>query len=745
MGAASADTIDFDPGVFPPGAPATISLGSTLPTLNTGDDVVDGSSAGVIVDGVSKTFSCFDIISNSNTIKGLEMYNCPNSVEIHDSAQNNTIGGTTPGERNVIAGGVWIYDTGTSGNVVKGNYIGTDASGTVELPGEYGWVLVYEAHSNTIGGGAAEERNIIAHGVTLSGASGNVVKGNYIGTDVTGAVAFVGYIRISIYGGAQNNTIGGSALGEGNVIAGGWVDLGAGVEMWGSGTSGNVVKGNYIGTDATGTVALPNWEGVRISSGAENNTVGGSAAGEGNVIAFNYGDGVLVSGSDATGNAIRGNSIYSNGGLGIDLGGDGVTTNDPGDGDAGANYLQNFPVLASATSGSTTIEGTLDSTPNTAFTVEFFSSTACDPSGFGEGENLIGSTTVTTDGTGNASSVVTFPTTVPEGQFVTATATDPSRNTSEFSQCIALLPPPPTYHITVDVAADGASGDVQSSRQVSGPFTIEIEVGDNFHTPDLPWDGLWAFKFALQYPDSLVEPSEAEWNVNDGYLPDSSCSTNTTDGGIAILFCVASEEAVRPTEGGVVASLTFNAVGEACEQGDLTLLEEWGVDCCCGGCRPILFSSYEFWFEPLTLNDGEVVIPCPTPTPTPAPDVLPVVSTPSPTPTPTPSPTPSPTATSTPSPTPTIEPIVLPTVIAPSPTPTPTPSPTVSPTPTPTPTPYGGAAPGARGPLGPPASGGGGLHLGKGLETGWLLLGSLILGAGAACAGAAATIRRREG
>jgi len=117
-----------------------------------------------------------------------------------------------------------------------------------------------------------------------------------------------------------------------------------------------------------------------------------------------------------------------------------VTANDDGDGDSGPNNLQNFPVLTSATIGSTTIEGTLNSTPDTEFRLEFFANSTCDPSGHGEGERFLGSTTVMTDGDGDASFSVTFPETVP-GEFITATATDPDNNTSEFSQCL-LVPLP---------------------------------------------------------------------------------------------------------------------------------------------------------------------------------------------------------------------------------------------------------------------------------------------------------------
>ena len=124
-------------------------------------------------------------------------------------------------------------------------------------------------------------------------------------------------------------------------------------------------------------------------------------------------------------------------GLGIDLGNDGPTLNDTGDTDIGANNLQNFPVITSAVSGggTTTVQGPLNSKPLTEFRLEFFSNTACDPSGHGEGETFIGFTDVTTDGSGNASFMVTFPIAVPAGQLITATATDPNGNTSEFSEC----------------------------------------------------------------------------------------------------------------------------------------------------------------------------------------------------------------------------------------------------------------------------------------------------------------------
>ncbi len=112
----------------------------------------------------------------------------------------------------------------------------------------------------------------------------------------------------------------------------------------------------------------------------------------------------------------------------------------PGDGDTGANDLQNFPVLnrVSRFGSSTLVEGTVNSSPNTGLRIQFFSSAACDPLGFGEGQSLMGETTVTTDDMGNAAFAAALPTAVSSGSWITATATNPNGSTSEFSQCIEI-------------------------------------------------------------------------------------------------------------------------------------------------------------------------------------------------------------------------------------------------------------------------------------------------------------------
>ena len=155
-----------------------------------------------------------------------------------------------------------------------------------------------------------------------------------------------------------------------------------------------------------------------------------------------------------------------------------MTPNDDGDGDIGSNNLQNYPVVSSAVSGSTS----LNSTANTEFRIEFFANTACDPSGNGEGQTFLGFENVTTDGTGN----VSFSTTVAVGQFITATTTDPAGNTSEFSECIEVTAgstptPTPTPTVTptppdpvggIALEADAALRPLESPGSSGGSFGV---------------------------------------------------------------------------------------------------------------------------------------------------------------------------------------------------------------------------------------------------------------------------------
>src|SRR4030095_9867036 len=238
--------------------------------------------------------------------------------------------------------------------------------------------------------------------------------------------------------GVTGTTIGGTTAAAANVLSG---NTAFGIGIVGAGAN-NLVIGNRIGTDVTGTLALGNGtDGIAVNSTATTNSIGGTNAGEGNIIAFNLRNGILINAGTRV--AIRGNSIFGNAAFGIDLNrnfptnivGDGPTANDAGDGDTGPNNAQNTPIITSASQGSTVVSGTLNSVANTLFAIDFFANGTCNASGFGEGRRYLGSGNATTDGTGNITFQFTLASNSAVGEFITATATDPSGNTSEFSAC----------------------------------------------------------------------------------------------------------------------------------------------------------------------------------------------------------------------------------------------------------------------------------------------------------------------
>ncbi len=275
---------------------------------------------------------------------------------------------------------------------------------------------------------------------------------------------------------AHDNTIGGSDVADRNVISGNDRE---GLDL--QNAADNLIAGNFIGTDATGSFAVPNGsDGVRLEQGSAGNTIGGTAADAGNVIAFNEGNGVTV-GQSATdtseGDAILQNSIFANAQLGIDLGDDGVTANDS-EGHTGPNAVENFPVLSAAypADGTTLITGTLSASPDTNYRVEFFSGVIADSSGYGQGQTLLMASDITTDDSGAASFAVETPTPVPIGTFISATATDPSGNTSEFSadilsapEAISAVRPLPGF----DANTLGPSDDGTSSA-INLPFSLNF-------------------------------------------------------------------------------------------------------------------------------------------------------------------------------------------------------------------------------------------------------------------------------
>jgi len=224
-------------------------------------------------------------------------------------ATNNIVGGTTPAARNLISGnpeGITVVDVTATGNAILGNYIGTDVSGTTGVPNGVGVALL--APGNTVGGSAEGEGNLISgntgNGVSLGppDATGNLIAGNYIGVDASGSVALGNDIGVWVDN-VADNTIGGTTAAARNVISGNR----EGITLWEAGATGNRVQGNYIGTNSAGDLAIPNDMGVPIY--APGNLIGGTEAGAGNLISGNETNGVNFYGEDATGNTVQGNLI----------------------------------------------------------------------------------------------------------------------------------------------------------------------------------------------------------------------------------------------------------------------------------------------------------------------------------------------------------------------------------------------------------------------------------------------------
>jgi hypothetical protein len=350
--------------------------------------------------------------------------------------------GRSGGKPNVISGnvqsGIYIFGSASLSNRIEGNYIGTDLSGQAAL-GNVGGIVLADASRNFIGGASVGKGNLVSgnieSGIYLSGAgcSNNMVQGNWIGTsrDGKGRVSNTGD-GVSLYG-ARANTIGGTQSGAGNLISGN--DF-AGIFITGSSASNNLIAGNLIGTQQDGVSALGNrLHGVEIDNNASGNSIGTIGPDGRNRIAFARTQGASgVRLHSGTGNDVRFNSIFSNGGLAIDLGNDGVTANDKEDEDEGANHLQNFPVITGVTGGPrTSIRGILRGSPATEFILDFYVSAKADESGYGEAGTWLGSANVRTDDAGGATFGVFFPVATATGNFVAATCTDSNHNTSELS------------------------------------------------------------------------------------------------------------------------------------------------------------------------------------------------------------------------------------------------------------------------------------------------------------------------
>ena len=356
----------------------------------------------------------------------------------------HTIGGPATGAGNVISGnsqdGIYIIGAGASTNLIQANFIGTTADGLSALGNLASGIEVSNAPGTWIINNTVSGNHVFGVILTNVGTIGTQILGNKIGTDMSGTLGIGNWQDGLVCKGSRASVIG--VPGAGNVISGNGYMLGEGDGIWLNNSSSNVIQANLIGVGIDGVSSMGNyWSGLSCAAGSTNNLIGGGA-GAGNVIAFSGPGtpGVWIQ-TGALNNRIVGNSFFSNGGLGIDLGPPGVNANDPCDADIGANQLQNYPVLTNAVTGSGVgVRVTLNSVANSTYLLQFLASSTVD--GSGEGRIFLGEKTVSTGADCNTSFVASLPGAVPVGYVITATATDSAGNTSEFSAASTVVAAP---------------------------------------------------------------------------------------------------------------------------------------------------------------------------------------------------------------------------------------------------------------------------------------------------------------
>jgi parallel beta-helix repeat protein len=273
-------------------------------------NVIAANSRGVTIEGFGSTGNKVESnVIGTNFAGASGLGNAQEGVAIYSPASGNKIGGTSALLRNVISGnGGGITISGSAGNKIEGNFIGVKPAGTAALGNAGSGIRVSGGLNNTIGGATAGAGNVISDngsGIAISSATTTDIQGNFIGTDVTGAVklsnAGIG-VRVTDSAGIK---IGGTVSGAGNIIAGST----RGVSIEGDQSANNVVQGNFIGTNSSGVAGLGNGEGIGISPDTSNTTVGGTTSAARNVISGND-SGLSI--NNSTGNKIQGNYIGTN-------------------------------------------------------------------------------------------------------------------------------------------------------------------------------------------------------------------------------------------------------------------------------------------------------------------------------------------------------------------------------------------------------------------------------------------------
>jgi parallel beta-helix repeat protein len=614
----------------PNGTGVSVTSGENLLKCN----VISGNSA----DGVDVTGDGNTLQGNliGTDVTGLLAVGNGNEGVLVDSATNTLIGGATADLGNVLSGnnadGITFTNDAGAGNVLEGNFIGTDVTGLAPLGNVAHGVNLGTfnalAVSNLLIAGNTISGNF-GNGIFAKGASNNTIQGNYIGTDGTGhagpydlvmlefalenqgdGIRLLGLSTGNLISGniisgnvasgiaasaahatrntIQNNLIGvdishapdgnggaagitvhsGSVFASGNTIG---ANLGNGV-LLDAGADPSCFLGNFVGTDSSLVTGLGNQADGFIVFG-NGNMIGGTSAGDRNTIAYNATAGVFVYSSQ--GNSIRGNSIFSNGNLGIGLGSETVVLPNNSISTPASNNNQNYPVITSVTGvvgGSLTVTGTMQGQPNTTYALDFFSNTAADASGYGEGETYLGSLlSVTTDASGSATFTATFAS-VPSGQsYWSATATDPAGNTSEFSMDVASVVTvpqqvatstgitsslnPSTYgqSVTFTATVTPAGGSAPLTGTIS--FLVNNTVMQVVTLDGTSNSATWTTSFAAG--DTAVT---AVYSGDDDYTGSQNVLSQEVDRAGTIATVVSS---LNPADFGQIVTLMATVTGQA--------------------------------------------------------------------------------------------------------------------------------------------------------------------------------------
>lgn len=456
----------------------------------------------------------------------------PNEVGVVVVIADGTIvGGAVPVERNVISGNtevgvelVGLCGCGPELTRVIGNYVGTNAAGTAAVANGVG-VVVRAGLGIVVGGTGPGAGNVISgnaqDGVQVLGEGSERIEisGNRVGTTPAGTAALpngrdgIALLPDPALGGAgpRRTVVGSDAPGAGNLISGNGRH---GVYLFRTRQETQVVR-NLIGVDASGGGSIGNGGDGILLERTSRLTV------RENTIANSGRSGVVMMPRTTAnvGNVLTGNAIFANGGVGIDVtdtvdgngAGDGKTENDA----AEADGAQNFPVLTAATTSSagTVVAGTLASSPNASFRVELFARPTCDPVGNGEGRAFLGALDVGTSPGGTTTFSQTLPR-LPDGQVVTATATNPDRQTSEFSACKAVT--------TAGIAISPTSGLQTTEAGGEATFTVALTT--------VPTANVTIGLSSSRPSEGTIAPGSITFTPADALTPRTVTVTGVADG-----------------------------------------------------------------------------------------------------------------------------------------------------------------------------------------------------------------------